>query len=1266
MTLRNHFRYLKALLLVAAMLAAFLALPTTPAQAADAYDDLRVKMYDMLTGGPTYDPADPDISGKIAVITSKAQTNWNSMNKSSGRTYLWSDLASTTISKDALGSYQRLEEMSFAYATRGSSLHNNAALLADIVGGMDWMYTNRYNKDVPYRGYDNWYDWTIGMPLSINTITTLIYDHLTATQIGNWHAVIDHQALKVGSGLVVANRAWGGFIKVASGIIVKSSAKISDGIDELGPVFDYVASGEGIYRDGSILQHTALIAYNGGYGVSMIDTLTKSMYIVAGSTWDITDPDINHIYEWIYSAFEPLFYNDSMMDMVRGRDISRYASDDKGLTSMGALGASVARMAYSAPLAGDRAAYKSMVKKWMNEATSPTKYADLSSISTIVQAKAIVTDPSVSPRPALVENKQYPNMARTVHLRPGFAFGISMSSDRIGNYELVNNSNLRGWHTGDGMTFLYNSDVGQYKDSFWATVNSYRLPGTTVNQNTTAAAQSKNPNSWVGGSEIAGLYGATGMQYTANGATLTAKKSWFMFDDEIVNLGAGITSADNKVVETIVENRKLNGSGNNALRVNGAAKSTALGWSETMAGVNRIHLTGNVAGSDIGYYFPGSATIKGLRESRTDQWWSINQFYPGDPEYTTDRTRNYMNLWFDHGTNPTNSQYAYVLLPGMSSAQVDAYATTPDITVVENSTDAQAAKENTLGVMGINFWNDIIKKVDIITSNKKASVMTRTTANEFEISVSDPTMQNGGYIDIQADIAAASLVSADPGVIVKQLSPTIVLSVNVNGAIGQSFKAKFNRTGTPVPLPALPPAGDNLALNKAVTASSSVEQGNYTKSRVVDGTRSSTASSAGWSSSNNVTTNHTEWVTVNLGSSKTIDRVDLYPKNDYAAGYGFPVDFTIQLSADNVNWTTAVTQTGYPMPDGSVQSFTFAPANAQYVRIHTTKIRPLLYDSNQYKVQLAEIEVYAPVNLAYNKTIAASSSYESTSWGKTKAVDAKRSSVTGSMGWTSDDNRYVNHAEWVTVDLGAVKDVGRVDLHPRNDGVNTGYGFPVDFTIQTSTDNVNWTTAVTQTGYSQPGGIAQSFLFPSASARYIKVNGTSLRANPNDANQYRMQFAEFEVYPGNLALGKTVTSSSSVENANFGVGKAVDGQTLAIPGAMGWSSNDNRNTNHTEWVTVDLGSMYNVSRVHLYQRNDGDNRGYGLPVDFTIQVSADNVNWTTVVSKTGYPLVVDYARGFAFPSASARYVKINGTNLRANPYDQNLYRMQFAEIEIYN
>lgn len=45
-------------------------------------------------------------------------------------------------------------------------------------------------------------------------------------------------------------------------------------------------------------------------------------------------------------------------------------------------------------------------------------------------------------------------MARVVHARPGFAFGLSLFSPTITAYEVGNGENLKGWYTGAGMTYL--------------------------------------------------------------------------------------------------------------------------------------------------------------------------------------------------------------------------------------------------------------------------------------------------------------------------------------------------------------------------------------------------------------------------------------------------------------------------------------------------------------------------------------------------------------------------------------------------------------------------------------------------------------------------------------------------------------------------------------------------------------------------------------------------------------------------------------------
>jgi hyaluronate lyase len=435
------------------------------------------------------------------------------------------------------------------------------------------------------------------------------------------------------------------------------------------------------------------------------------------------------------------------------------------------------------------------------------------------------------------------------------------------------------------------------------------------------------------------------MDLDAWGSSLTAKKSWFMFDDEIVALGAGINSTDSRRIETVVENRKLNGSGNNALTVNGTAKPSSTGWSETMNGVNWAHLAGSVPGSDIGYYFPGGATVSGLRESRTSSWRSINAWEP-----TTPITRNYLNLWFNHGVNPSGATYAYVLLPNRSAAETSEYASAPEFTILENSADAQAVRENTIGVTGVNFWKDMVKKAGDITSDKKASVMTAVTGGVLEFSISDPTQLNTGTINIEINKSAAGLVASDSRITVTQLSPTIKMTVNVSGTRGAGLKAAFS-LNEPVPA--------NLALQKEVAASSTFSNKDWNILHAVDGGRSSVDGKKGWTSNNSLTTNHSEWFQVDLGSMMPISKVDLYPRNDgITTGQGFPVDFMIMVSDNGSVWNAVVTQTGYPMPGNEVQSFSFSQTQARYVRISGTNLSPNPYDHQYYRMQFAEVEVY--------------------------------------------------------------------------------------------------------------------------------------------------------------------------------------------------------------------------------------------------------------------------------------------------------------------
>ncbi|MFI6318928.1 discoidin domain-containing protein [Nonomuraea sp. NPDC050556] len=299
------------------------------------------------------------------------------------------------------------------------------------------------------------------------------------------------------------------------------------------------------------------------------------------------------------------------------------------------------------------------------------------------------------------------------------------------------------------------------------------------------------------------------------------------------------------------------------------------------------------------------------------------------------------------------------------------------------------------------------------------------------------------------------------------------------------------------------------------------------------------------------------------------------------------------------------------------------------------------------------------VNAAEAGTLTASSSYQADGWSTQAANDGMRTSWSNAVGWSSNNTITANHTEWLKLDLGSSRPLSRVDLYPRNDGASTGLGFPIDFTVQVSADGSTWTTVASPTGYARPSADPQTFGFAPVNARYVKVTGTNLR--PDSFGHYHMQFAEIETVGGDQALGRTVTSSSSVEYPaeSWLRSNATDGVRLSqLWYSMGFSS-ALASSQHTEWVQVDLGGPSRVGKVVLWPRSDGASTGQGFPVDFTIQVSPDGTNWTTVTSRTGYPRPGATGQEFAFSPVTARYVRTTGTQL------DSTYLMQFAEIEVF-
>ncbi|MCB1226889.1 MAG: DNRLRE domain-containing protein [Verrucomicrobiales bacterium] len=758
---------------------------------ADEYDDLRLKWRDLIAGAG-YNVADPDVVSKLNGIDNGANTQWATMDTSPTRTFLWSDLASTTNSAHVTRSYQRLRQMALAYATTGCSLEGDAALLADLLSALDWMNANRYNATTTQ--YGNWWDWEIGSPLALTDLCTLIYDDLSPAQLTAYMNAVNHQTPT--PDMTQANQVWKARVVGVRGCLVKSSAKIALCRDAFSDVFPYVTSGDGFYTDGSFIQHN-VHPYTAGYGSSLLDNMAPVLRWLSGSTWAVTDPAQANLFHWVFDSYEPIIFRGHTFDLVRGREAGRSGAS----TSSHGMMDSLLQIAQFAP-AEEALRMKRMIKHWALT-DDRRDFVAGRGLDTLALAQDLMGDGAIVARDELLAHHSFASMDRVIHLGEGYGFGLSMCSTRVANFESINGENLQGWFTGDGQTLLYNADLTAFDDAYQATVDAHRRPGVTADvthnklphQSSSLGPRAQgqstlSPHAWVGGATL-GRYGAAGMQFKGVGVSLTGKKSWFMFDDEIVCLGAGITSTDSRPIETTVEQRKLNAAGSNRLTLDGVVPPRTLGWSDTIPNAGWAHLAGNQEGADVGYVFPGGSALTAVREARTGAWGDIDS-----EGSTTPITRNYLRLTLNHGSNPSDAGYQYVLLPGHSASHTAHYAAAPDAMVLVNNSSVQAVRETTLGITAANFWTDTPSTVGGITVDRKACVLVRDDGVFVEVSVSDPTQLNTAGIDVGIAMDGGTLVAADAGVTVTQATPTIALQVATAGAAGRTFTARFFK-GTP-------------------------------------------------------------------------------------------------------------------------------------------------------------------------------------------------------------------------------------------------------------------------------------------------------------------------------------------------------------------------------------------------------------------------------------------------------------------------------------
>jgi chondroitin AC lyase len=337
-------------------------------------------------------------------------------------------------------------------------------------------------------------------------------------------------------------------------------------------------------------------------------------------------------------------------------------------------------------------------------------------------------------------NKHYWASDYTQHTRNGYLFAVRNVSVRTVEAETGNEENLKANYFSYGANFI-SVDGNEYKNIMpywdWCMIPGSTFPYTTIYPTRTTWGTNFGTTTFVGGVSD-GNHGASVLDMNKSG--MQAKKSWFFFDNEVVCLGAGITDNSNRNVRTTLNQAKME----NPTYFTEVGNLTEIMHSVSSNAYSNTNLS-YLRNGKIAYFFPQQGDVKYSMKSQSGAWKDINT------SGSTNIESGYVfTLWFDHGENPVNQTYSYIVVPGIDTKEkAQAYDVTA-IEIISNTPSVQAVSNKSADIVQAIFHQSgsLMLGNRTITVNRPCALMIK---NGTYVSVSDPSQSNS-IINVEIDV----------------------------------------------------------------------------------------------------------------------------------------------------------------------------------------------------------------------------------------------------------------------------------------------------------------------------------------------------------------------------------------------------------------------------------------------------------------------------------------------------------------------------------
>jgi chondroitin AC lyase len=498
--------------------------------------------------------------------------------------------------------------------------------------------------------------YTMGVPLSLSRSLVLMRKQLSPEEI---RAAVPLLRVSLKDGKYVygghpatgANLAWSAGPALIGALLAGETSAADHAARALAEEIK-ITQGEGIQADFSFHQHGPLL-YSGGYGGAFVGEMARWAYGLAGTSLAFPDAKVEILADTLLEGEQFMIRGDAWDYGVVGREIARPRQGARGL---------------------QRTA-RQMAEAW------PQKARDFEALRARILGETNA--------PPLIGNRMFWRTDYMAHARSGFQASARMSSTRIKSHESGNGENELGYHLGDG-AFCLMRDGNEYRTVFplW---NWRQIPGTTV-------PQSKGPlpvlpwgKGSEGGSPFAGgvsdgTNGVAGMILRRDG--LEGRKAWFFFEDEILCLGSGIRGPEladpvyTTINQTLARGEIITSKGK--LQDSQVLELPTPGWFQH---------------DGVGYGVLRGPVVRLTREKRSGTWKKIQRL---TAEGDTPAEAEVFTAWLDHGSRPAKCEYAYAVLPEISTGDdfLDLLTQRP----MEIRPGLLAASDRTGKILGMIFF----------------------------------------------------------------------------------------------------------------------------------------------------------------------------------------------------------------------------------------------------------------------------------------------------------------------------------------------------------------------------------------------------------------------------------------------------------------------------------------------------------------------------------------------------------------------------------